>query len=87
MVLIIYRVKFVASEESKLKRTQTEGECRVELACVVAKRQKFYRYNDIAQCWYHAKVVVENMRIVLRFYVAAWILMHVLYTRYLIMFG
>ncbi|XP_037821916.1 peptide-N(4)-(N-acetyl-beta-glucosaminyl)asparagine amidase [Lucilia sericata] len=41
--------KVCGSEESKLKRTQTEGECRVEVGMCCGQETKFYRYNDIAQ--------------------------------------
>ncbi|XP_065369389.1 peptide-N(4)-(N-acetyl-beta-glucosaminyl)asparagine amidase [Calliphora vicina] len=41
--------KVCGSEESKLKRTQTEGDCRVEVGVCCGQETKFYRYNDIAQ--------------------------------------
>lgn len=41
--------KVCGSEESKLKRTQTEGDCRVEVGICCGQETKFYRYNDIAQ--------------------------------------
>lgn len=41
--------KVCGSEESKLKRTQTESDCRVEVGICCGQETKFYRYNDIAQ--------------------------------------
>ncbi|XP_053965850.1 peptide-N(4)-(N-acetyl-beta-glucosaminyl)asparagine amidase [Anastrepha ludens] len=37
------------SEESKLVRTQTEGDLRVEVSFCCGQDTKFYRYNDVAQ--------------------------------------
>ncbi|XP_034651227.1 peptide-N(4)-(N-acetyl-beta-glucosaminyl)asparagine amidase [Drosophila subobscura] len=37
------------SEESKLRRTQTEGDVRVEVNVCCGQESKFYRYNDISQ--------------------------------------
>uniref|UniRef100_A0A034V3S8 Peptide-N(4)-(N-acetyl-beta-glucosaminyl)asparagine amidase n=1 Tax=Bactrocera dorsalis TaxID=27457 RepID=A0A034V3S8_BACDO len=37
------------SEESKLQRTQTEGDIRVEVSFCCGQETKFYRYNDVAQ--------------------------------------
>ncbi|XP_036330681.1 peptide-N(4)-(N-acetyl-beta-glucosaminyl)asparagine amidase [Rhagoletis pomonella] len=37
------------SEESKLRRTQTEGDLRVEVSFCCGQETKFYRYNDVAQ--------------------------------------
>ncbi|XP_011196371.2 peptide-N(4)-(N-acetyl-beta-glucosaminyl)asparagine amidase isoform X2 [Zeugodacus cucurbitae] len=37
------------SEESKLQRTQTEGDLRVEVSYCCGQETKFYRYNDVAQ--------------------------------------
>lgn len=41
--------KVCGSEDIKLKRTQTEGECRVEVGICCGQETKFYRYNDITQ--------------------------------------
>lgn len=41
--------KVCGSEESKLKRSQTEGDYRVEIGVCCGQETKFYRYNDIAQ--------------------------------------
>ncbi|XP_036677788.1 peptide-N(4)-(N-acetyl-beta-glucosaminyl)asparagine amidase isoform X1 [Drosophila suzukii] len=37
------------SEESKLRRTQREGDVRVEINVCCGQESKFYRYNDISQ--------------------------------------
>ncbi|XP_017110557.1 peptide-N(4)-(N-acetyl-beta-glucosaminyl)asparagine amidase isoform X2 [Drosophila elegans] len=37
------------SEESKLRRTQREGDVRVEVTVCCGQESKFYRYNDISQ--------------------------------------
>ncbi|XP_017000574.1 peptide-N(4)-(N-acetyl-beta-glucosaminyl)asparagine amidase isoform X2 [Drosophila takahashii] len=37
------------SEESKLRRTQREGDVRVEVNVCCGQESKFYRYNDISQ--------------------------------------
>ncbi|XP_012157833.1 peptide-N(4)-(N-acetyl-beta-glucosaminyl)asparagine amidase isoform X2 [Ceratitis capitata] len=37
------------SEESKLRRTQTEDDLRVEVSFCCGQETKFYRYNDVAQ--------------------------------------
>ncbi|XP_016949654.1 peptide-N(4)-(N-acetyl-beta-glucosaminyl)asparagine amidase [Drosophila biarmipes] len=37
------------SEESKLRRTQREGDVRVEINFCCGQENKFYRYNDISQ--------------------------------------
>ncbi|EDW77224.1 uncharacterized protein Dwil_GK22046 [Drosophila willistoni] len=37
------------SEESKLRRTETEGDVRVEVTVCCGQQTKFYRYNDISQ--------------------------------------
>uniref|UniRef100_A0A1I8Q858 Peptide-N(4)-(N-acetyl-beta-glucosaminyl)asparagine amidase n=1 Tax=Stomoxys calcitrans TaxID=35570 RepID=A0A1I8Q858_STOCA len=41
--------KVCGSEESKLKRTITEGDVRVEVGICCGQETKFYRYNDVAQ--------------------------------------
>ncbi|XP_061400557.1 peptide-N(4)-(N-acetyl-beta-glucosaminyl)asparagine amidase [Musca vetustissima] len=41
--------KVCGSEESKLRRTITEGDCRVEVGICCGQETKFHRYNDIAQ--------------------------------------
>ncbi|XP_037949021.1 peptide-N(4)-(N-acetyl-beta-glucosaminyl)asparagine amidase-like [Teleopsis dalmanni] len=41
--------KVCGSEESKLRRTQTEGDVRVEVGICCGQETKFYRYNDISQ--------------------------------------
>ncbi|XP_043647316.1 peptide-N(4)-(N-acetyl-beta-glucosaminyl)asparagine amidase [Drosophila teissieri] len=37
------------NEESKLRRTQREGDIRVEVTVCCGQESKFYRYNDISQ--------------------------------------
>lgn len=37
------------SEDGKLRRTQTEGDVRVEVTVCCGQETKFYRYNDISQ--------------------------------------
>lgn len=41
--------KVCGSEDGKLRRTQTEGDVRVEVTVCCGQETKFYRYNDIAQ--------------------------------------
>ncbi|XP_073848899.1 N-glycanase Pngl [Musca autumnalis] len=41
--------KVCGSEESKLRRTVTEGDVRVEVGICCGQETKFHRYNDIAQ--------------------------------------
>ncbi|KAH8391168.1 hypothetical protein KR215_008405 [Drosophila sulfurigaster] len=41
--------KVCGSEDGKLRRTQTEGDVRVEITVCCGQETKFYRYNDISQ--------------------------------------
>ncbi|XP_034479635.1 peptide-N(4)-(N-acetyl-beta-glucosaminyl)asparagine amidase [Drosophila innubila] len=41
--------KVCGSEDGKLRRTQTEGDVRVEVTLCCGQETKFYRYNDISQ--------------------------------------
>lgn len=41
--------RICGSEESKLQRTQSEGDLHVEVSFCCGQETKFYRYNDVAQ--------------------------------------